>query len=157
MQSRPRKHQKYTTKMIESVIRDVNLYQYLKNGPCANPGWSGRLVLDRRPSPTSTVFHSGTQSTTPGIALNITRFADAASHVGISPQWTATKISMPARECLCRIRRGLWPLWLSAATPLGGDITSQLQLGCQANFYHAECSRQPLNRELSRALRVAKG
>ena len=64
---------------------------------------------------------------------------------------------MPVRECLCRICRGPWPLLLSAATPLGGDTTPQLQLGRQANFYYAECTRQRLYRELSRASRVAKG
>ena len=77
--------------------------------------------------------------------------------VGMSPQWTAPMTSMPVRECLCRIRHGLWPLWLSAATPLGGDTTFQLQVGRQANFYHAECTSQRLYRELSRASRVAKG
>jgi len=31
-------------------------------------------------------------------ALSIVSFAAAASHMGISPQWTATKTSMPVRE-----------------------------------------------------------
>ena len=50
----------------------------------------------------------------------------AASHVGVSPQGNATKTSMPVREFLRRLRHGLQPLWLSAATPLGGGSTSPL-------------------------------
>ena len=54
------------------------------------------------------------------------KLSAAPSHVGISPQGNATKTPTPVREFLCRLRHGLQPLWLSAASPLGGGSTSPL-------------------------------